>query len=133
LDIHAEASWQVESCRPRYIVAAILQAHSAEATKRVSHRYFTASLGPCQLGCYDSAYAENRNAQRRRDKLSRKKRWQQLDEDTTYTATHLDNSVVNPNQIWLVIRAFKERLPEMFPDRFDENGEFEIPNRIISA
>ncbi len=69
----------------------------------------------------------------RRDKLSRKKRWQQLDEDTTYTANHLDNSVVNPNQIRLVIRTFKERLPEMFPDRFDENGEFEIPKTLVFA
>ncbi len=69
----------------------------------------------------------------RREKLSRKKRWEQLDEDITYTATELDKSVVNPNQIRLVIRTFKEHLPKMFPDRFDENGEFEVPKTLIFA
>lgn len=69
----------------------------------------------------------------RRDRLSRKKRWHQLDEDTTYTANQLDNSVVNPNQIRLIIRTFKEHLPKMFPERFDEHGEFEIPKTLIFA
>jgi type I restriction enzyme R subunit len=69
----------------------------------------------------------------RREKLSRKKRWLQLDEDTTYTARQLDESVVNPNQIRMVIRTFKEHLPVMFPDRYDQNGEFEIPKTLIFA
>ncbi|MBP6824700.1 MAG: DEAD/DEAH box helicase family protein, partial [Acidobacteria bacterium] len=69
----------------------------------------------------------------RREKLSRKKRWLQLDEDTTYTRTQLDESVVNPNQIRLIIRTFKEHLPVMFPDRYDQNGEFEIPKTLIFA
>jgi type I restriction enzyme, R subunit len=69
----------------------------------------------------------------RRDKLSRKKRWQQLDEDTAYAPTQLDHSVVNPNQIRMVIRTFKEHLPKMFPERFDENGEFEVPKTLIFA
>ena len=68
-----------------------------------------------------------------REKLSRKKRWRQLDEDTAYTARELDKSVVNPNQIRMIIRTFKERLPEIFPDRFDEKGEFEPPKTLIFA
>ncbi len=68
-----------------------------------------------------------------REKLTRKKRWEQVEEDTAYTNTHLDKSVVSPNQMRLVIRTFKERLPEMFPDRFDENNEFEVPKTLIFA
>jgi type I restriction enzyme, R subunit len=68
-----------------------------------------------------------------REKLSRKKRRQQIEEDLAYQANQLDKSVVNPNQIRMVIRTFKEHLPKMFPDRFDENGEFEVPKTLIFA
>lgn len=69
----------------------------------------------------------------RREKLSRKKRWQQVEEDFTYNSNQLDKSVVNPNQIRMVIRTLKEKLPEIFPDRFDSKGEFEIPKTLIFA
>lgn len=68
-----------------------------------------------------------------REKLTRKKRWEQLDEDKVYSNIQLDNNVVNPNQIRLVIKTFKEHLPDMFPDRFDENGAFEVPKTLIFA
>jgi type I restriction enzyme, R subunit len=68
-----------------------------------------------------------------REKLSRKKRWQQIEEDLAYTPNQLDKSVVNLNQIRLVIRTFKENLPNIFPDRFDDNGEFEVPKTLIFA
>ncbi|MGL4599192.1 MAG: type I restriction-modification enzyme R subunit C-terminal domain-containing protein, partial [Bacteroidia bacterium] len=68
-----------------------------------------------------------------REKLSRKKRWEQLDENNAYTSTDLDEKVVNPNQIRLIIKTFKEHLPEMFPDRFDENKVFEVPKTLIFA
>jgi len=68
-----------------------------------------------------------------REKLSRKKRWEQLDEDITYSAKRLDDDIVNPNQIRLIIKTFKEHLPEMFPDRFNEKGEFEVPKTLIFA
>jgi type I restriction enzyme R subunit len=68
-----------------------------------------------------------------REKLSRKKRWQQLDEDKTYSNKQLDDEVVNPNQIRLIIKTFKEHLSEMFPDRFDGNGVFEVPKTLIFA
>jgi type I restriction enzyme R subunit len=68
-----------------------------------------------------------------REKLSRKKRWEQLDEDVVYSQTELDDKVVNPNQIRTIIRTFKEHLPEMFPDRANEKGEFEVPKTLIFA
>lgn len=69
----------------------------------------------------------------RREKLSRKKRWELQDENENYTANQLDKEIVNPNQIRLVIKTFKEHLHEIFPDRLTENGEFEIPKTLIFA
>lgn len=68
-----------------------------------------------------------------REKLTRRKRWEQLDEDKAYSNKQLDDEVVNPNQIRLIIKTFKEHLPEMFPDRFDEQGAFEAPKTLIFA
>jgi type I restriction enzyme R subunit len=73
-----------------------------------------------------------------REKLSRRKRWEQLDEDVSYTNKQLDDKVVNPNQIRTIIRAFRDKLPEIFPDRFliEKEGEppvFEIPKTLIFA
>jgi type I restriction enzyme R subunit len=69
----------------------------------------------------------------RREKLSRKKRWELQDENENYTANQLDKDIVNPNQIRLIIKTFAAHLPEMFPDRYTENGEFEIPKTLIFA
>jgi type I restriction enzyme R subunit len=69
----------------------------------------------------------------KRDKLSRKKRWEQLDEDYIYDANKLDKDVVNPSQIRNIIKAYKDCLPTIYPDRFDENGEFEVPKTLIFA
>jgi type I restriction enzyme R subunit len=69
----------------------------------------------------------------RREKLTRKKRWEQLDADLTYTPNKLDREVVNVSQIRTIIRAFKEALPTIFPDRFDEKGEFEVPKTLVFA
>jgi type I restriction enzyme R subunit len=69
----------------------------------------------------------------KREKLTRKKRWEQLEEDLEYKPSQLDKDIVNPNQIRTVIRAFKEALPTIFPDRFDEKGEFEVPKTLIFA
>jgi type I restriction enzyme R subunit len=68
-----------------------------------------------------------------REKLTRKKRWEQLDEDVVYSQMELDDKVVNPNQIRTIIRTFKEHLPEMFPARVNEKGEFEVPKTLIFA
>ena len=71
----------------------------------------------------------------RREKLSRKKRWQMQDENEIYGANQLDKDVVNPNQIRLIVKTFKEMLPEIFKSekRFDENGVFEVPKTLIFA
>jgi type I restriction enzyme R subunit len=69
----------------------------------------------------------------RREKWTRKKFWNQLDEDVEYSAKQLDDKVVNPNQIRLIIRSVKESLPSMFPDRWTSSqpfskGEGQEPN-----
>ncbi|WP_053364943.1 type I restriction endonuclease subunit R [Bacillus sp. FJAT-27245] len=69
----------------------------------------------------------------KREKLTRRKKWEQLDEDYAYTSNKLDKDVVNPSQIRQIVRAFKEALPTIFTDRFDENGEFEVPKTLVFA
>lgn len=68
-----------------------------------------------------------------RERLSRKKRLELQDEDEQYAKQQLDKEVVNPNQIRTIIRTFKDHLPVIFPDRFDEKGEFEVPKTLIFA
>ncbi|MGN9162993.1 type I restriction endonuclease subunit R [Clostridium sulfidigenes] len=69
----------------------------------------------------------------KREKLTRKKRWERLDEEYIYTSNKLDKDVVNPSQIRHIIKAYKEALPQIFPDRFDENEEFEVPKTLVFA
>ena len=68
-----------------------------------------------------------------REKLTRKQRWQQLDEDETYDAKRLNRDVVNPSQIRTIIRTFKERLPILFPGRASDDGALEVPKTLIFA
>ncbi|MFM0658613.1 type I restriction endonuclease subunit R [Paraburkholderia sediminicola] len=63
----------------------------------------------------------------RREKLTRKKRWEQQDEDEAYSATQLDRNIVSPDQIRTVIRTFRDKLPEIFPSRK------EVPKTLIFA
>ena len=64
----------------------------------------------------------------RRDRSTRKVRWEQLDEDFTYTPNQLDREVVAEDQIRTVIRTFREQLfTEIFPGRRD------VPKTIIFA
>lgn len=64
----------------------------------------------------------------RRDRLSRAKRWEQLDEDVNYAPTQLDRDIVNPSQIRTVIRTFKDKLyTDLFP------GRKEAPKTLIFA
>ncbi|WP_289064187.1 DEAD/DEAH box helicase family protein [uncultured Zobellia sp.] len=70
----------------------------------------------------------------RRDKLTRKKRWQQEDEDTEYKRNDLDKKVVNPSQIRNIIREYKKALKTtIYPNRIDENGEYEVPKTLVFA
>ena len=63
----------------------------------------------------------------KREKLTRKKRWEQQDEDEAYSATQLDRNIVNPDQIRTVIRTFRDKLREIFP------GRTEVPKTLIFA
>ncbi|MBN1990834.1 MAG: DEAD/DEAH box helicase family protein [Bacteroidales bacterium] len=70
----------------------------------------------------------------RRDKLTRKTRWQQEDEDTEYFKNDLDKKVVNPSQIRNIIKEYRKALQtEIFPNRKDKNGEYEVPKTLIFA
>ena len=64
----------------------------------------------------------------KRERLTRKKRWEQLDEDFVYDPACLDRDVVNPSQIRNIIKAFKEAVETVvFPDRE------ELPKTLIFA
>jgi type I restriction enzyme R subunit len=64
----------------------------------------------------------------KRDRETRRKTWEMLDEDVAYQPTQLDRDVVNPDQIRTVIRTFRERLfTEIFP------GRSEVPKTLIFA
>ena len=63
----------------------------------------------------------------KRERLSRRKRWETQDEDEIYSAKQLDRDIVNPDQIRTVIRTFKENLPDVFP------GRKEVPKTLIFA
>lgn len=63
-----------------------------------------------------------------RNRLSREKRWAQLDEDVNYRPSQLDKDIVNPSQIRTVIRSFKDNLyTSLFPRRK------EVPKTLIFA
>lgn len=63
-----------------------------------------------------------------RNRLSRAKRWKQMDEDVDYVPSQLDRDIVNPSQIRTVIRSFKENLfTTLFPRRK------EVPKTLIFA
>jgi type I restriction enzyme R subunit len=68
-----------------------------------------------------------------RERLTRKRFWESVDEDVEYSAKQLDKDVVNPSTIRTIIRAVRENLPAMFPDRLNEKGEFEVPKMLIFA
>src|SRR2546428_176969 len=64
----------------------------------------------------------------KRDRLTRKVRWEQLDEDLSYAPNELDRAVVAPDQIRTVIRTFRDRL---FTDIFP--GRTVVPKTLIFA
>jgi type I restriction enzyme R subunit len=62
-----------------------------------------------------------------RERLTRKKRWEQLDEDIEYRPSQLDRDIVNPTQIRSVIRAFRDAWRTLFP------GRQELPKTLVFA
>lgn len=63
----------------------------------------------------------------KRDKLTREKRWEQLDEPVEYTSDQLDRDVVALDQIRTVIEGFKNSWKKIFKDRKH------VPKTIIFA
>ena len=64
----------------------------------------------------------------KRDRQTRRIRWEQLDQDFSYESVQLDRDVVAPDQIRTIIRIFRDRLfTEIFP------GRTEVPKTLIFA
>ena len=63
----------------------------------------------------------------KRERLSRRRRWEIQDEDVTYAAQQLDRDIVNLDQIRTVVRTFHDKLPEIFP------GRTEAPKTLVFA
>ena len=63
----------------------------------------------------------------KRDRLTRKQEAEQLDEDLIYASNELDKFVISKDRLRLIIRTFKERLPEIFPNRK------EVPKTLVFA
>ncbi|MHB1707721.1 MAG: DEAD/DEAH box helicase family protein, partial [Acidithiobacillus sp.] len=62
------------------------------------------------------------------ERETRKKRWEQLDDDFSYDPNQLDRDVVAPDQIRTIIRAFRDKLfTEIFP------GRTWVPKTLIFA
>jgi type I restriction enzyme R subunit len=64
----------------------------------------------------------------KREKLTRRTRWELLDEDLEYSPAQLDRDVVAVDQIRTVVRTFRDRL---FTDIFP--GRKEVPKTLIFA
>lgn len=79
----------------------------------------------------------------KRERLTRKKFWETVDEDIEYSGKQLDKDIVNLSTIRTIIRAFKDNLPKMFPDRWSAapsplgegwgEATFEVPKTLIFA
>ncbi len=64
----------------------------------------------------------------KRDRQTRRVRWEKLDEDLAYDPDQLDRDVVAPDQIRTIVRTFKDKLfTEIFPGRKD------VPKTLIYA
>ena len=64
----------------------------------------------------------------KRDRHTRRQRYEELSEDLVYSPTELDRSVIAPNQIRTVLETFRDTLQtELFP------GRAEVPKTLIFA
>ncbi len=73
------------------------------------------------------ATIEDKQLVEKRERQTRARRWEVHDERADYTATQLDRSVVNPDQIRTVIRAFRDNWRNIFP------GREELPKTLVFA
>ena len=64
----------------------------------------------------------------RRDRRTRQRRWEELDEDLEYGPSQMDRDVVSESQIRTVVRAYRDRLfTEIYP------GRSEVPKTLVFA
>ena len=63
----------------------------------------------------------------KRERQTRARRWEVQDERADYTVAQLDRSVVNPDQIRTVVRAFRDNWRNIFP------GREELPKTLVFA
>jgi type I restriction enzyme, R subunit len=63
----------------------------------------------------------------KRDKRTRRQRWEQLEEDFTYNPEDLDRQVTAHGQIRTILGTYLDCLPELFP------GRNEVPKTLIFA
>ncbi len=64
----------------------------------------------------------------KRERETRKTRWEELEDDFAYDPNQLDRDVVTPDQIRTVVRTFRDKLSsEIFP------GRTEVPKTLIFA
>ena len=70
-----------------------------------------------------------------RDRLTKQKRLEVLDQEEEWLARQLDRSVLAPNQIRTVIQAYKDRcLKECFPERKWQGDKMEwVPKTLVFA
>jgi type I restriction enzyme, R subunit len=64
----------------------------------------------------------------KRDRQTRKRRWERMEDDITYPGSQLDHAIVSSDQIRTVIRAYRDALiSDLFP------GRDEAPKTLIFA
>ncbi len=63
----------------------------------------------------------------KRERMTRRKRWERQEEDEAYSGKQLDKDIVNPDQIRTIIRAYEQKWREIFP------GRQEVPKTLIFA
>ncbi len=70
----------------------------------------------------------------KRERRTRKTRWEQAEDDLIYNANDLDRRVMTPDQIRTIIRAYRDALPRLFPDRVDLTDPTKnVPKTLIFA
>lgn len=79
-----------------------------------------------EIGQGGATLAENQLIEKR-ERETRARRWERQDANETYAASQLDRSVVNPDQIRTVIRAYRDQWTTIFP------GRREVPKTLIFA
>ena len=68
----------------------------------------------------------------KRDKRTRKKRWENLEDEIQYNSEELDRTVVSKDQIRTIMKTFKDKmLPTVFPSRDLKQGW--VPKTLIFA